>query len=54
MAAELSANLLATTAQAVHVVHAALGDRSQVLGASARVVRDEERMRAFMTAVRTT
>ncbi|HYH87699.1 MAG TPA: ROK family protein, partial [Solirubrobacteraceae bacterium] len=54
MAAELSANLLETTAQAVRVVHAALGDRSQVLGASARVVRDEERMRAFMAAVRTT
>ncbi len=49
-ATELAAHLLPTTAKAVRVVHAALGERSEVLGASARVLRDEARVRAFMTA----
>jgi predicted NBD/HSP70 family sugar kinase len=52
VAEELSANLLETTAQAVRVVPAALGDRSSVLGASARVLRDEDRVRAFMASAR--
>ena len=50
-ASELVAHMPDTSANAVRVVQAALGDRSEVLGASARVLRDEGRIRAFMASV---
>ena len=48
--AELTAQVLRTTAAAVRVVPAALGDRSEVLGAGAHVLRDDGLMRTFMAS----
>lgn len=47
---ELAANMLETTVNSLRVVHAALGDRSHVLGATTRVLRDTDCVRAFMVA----
>lgn len=46
----MSAEVPRTTAASVRVVHAALGARSEVLGAAARVLSDENRLRAFMAS----
>jgi predicted NBD/HSP70 family sugar kinase len=47
----LTAQMLPTTAAAIRVAHAAPGDRSELLGAGARVLSDDSRMRAFVASV---
>jgi predicted NBD/HSP70 family sugar kinase len=49
-AAELLGDVTETTAGAVRVVSSALEDRAEALGASARVLRDDDLVRAFVAA----
>lgn len=47
-AKSLTVGMMPTTAKAITLVHATLGDRSELHGAGARVLRDDRRVRAFM------